>query len=278
MRTMADSILGSDGLIVRDSGSWAKEKLYYLERYLYIFSVGMGEKWPEKLYYVDLFAGPGRCLIRDTREEIDGSPLLALKFNFAKYFFFEVDPTCCEALTKRVETQSPEKMGKVVIVPGDCNEHIDKVQPPASGLGLAFIDPTGISQISFDTVRTLASRRKIDLIINFPEGMGIRMNLHQYTENDKNALNRYMGSARWQQRYREVLTSFDQACREVAREYLDNLRSLDYLAVDSDWIPVTTERNVLLYYLLFASKNPRGSDFWRKISRIDLHGQRKLGF
>jgi len=33
--------LGSDGLPVRDSGVWAGEKLYYLERYLDIVSVGM---------------------------------------------------------------------------------------------------------------------------------------------------------------------------------------------------------------------------------------------
>jgi hypothetical protein len=32
----------------------------------------------------------------------------------------------------------------------------------------------------------------------------------------------------------------------------------------------------LLYYLLFASKNPRGNDFWRKIKRIGPHGQREL--
>src|SRR6266700_8081090 len=46
--------LGTDGLAVRDSGEWAKEKLYYLEHYLDIFSVGMRKKWAGKLYYVDL--------------------------------------------------------------------------------------------------------------------------------------------------------------------------------------------------------------------------------
>ena len=58
--------LGSDGLVARDSGVWAKEKLYYLEHYLDIFSVGMNKKWAGKLYYVDLFAGPGKCRIRET--------------------------------------------------------------------------------------------------------------------------------------------------------------------------------------------------------------------
>ncbi len=271
------NLLGNDGLPIRDSGNWVKDKLYYLGRYLKIFSVGMRNKWPGRLYYVDLFAGPGRCRIRETQKEIDGSPLVALLgFNFAKYFFFEADRACFEALDARAKKQAPQKYKDVKMVSGDCNETIEQADLPTTGLGLAFIDPTGISQISFDTVRTLTTGRQIDLIINFPEGMGIRMNLHQYTQPDESALTRFMGSARWRERYEQSLASFDQVCAEIASEYLDNLRSLGYLAVDSDWIPVRTDKNRLLYYLLFASKNPRGNDFWRKIKRIGPHGQRGL--
>ena len=270
-------VLGSDGLIVRDSGSWVDDKLYYLGRYLKIFSVGMKNKWAGRLYYVDLFAGPGRCRIRGTQKEIDGSPLVALLgFDFAKYFFFEADSACFEALDGRVKRRAPGKWENVKMIPGDCNATIEEAGLPSEGLGLAFIDPTGISQISFDTVRTLTTGRKIDLIINFPEGMGIRMNLHQYAQPDESALTRFMGSARWRELYRQSLTSFDQVCKEIANEYLDNLRSLGYLAVDSDWVPVRTDQNTLLYYLLFASKNPRGNDFWRKIKRIGPHGERVL--
>jgi three-Cys-motif partner protein len=114
------STIGSDGKIVRSSGIWAQDKLYYLERYLDIFSVGMRKKWPGKLHYVDLFAGPGRCLIRDTSEEIDGSPLIALKYGFAKYIFFEADEMCCKALTERIKLRAPEKLSDIEIVPGDC--------------------------------------------------------------------------------------------------------------------------------------------------------------
>jgi len=100
---MGDTIFGADGRVVRDSGKWAEEKLYYLGRYLKIMSVGMSKKWAGKLYYVDLFAGPGRCQIRETRKEIDGSPLIALLgFNFNKYFFFEGKPGLPSALEERV--------------------------------------------------------------------------------------------------------------------------------------------------------------------------------
>jgi len=68
-------IMGIDGLPVRSSGAWALEKLYYLRCYLDIFSVGMKNKWGGRLYYVDLFAGPGRCRVRDSEEELDGPRL-----------------------------------------------------------------------------------------------------------------------------------------------------------------------------------------------------------
>lgn len=249
--------LGEDGLPVRDSGSWVEEKFYYLGRYLKIFSVGMKNKWPGQLYYADLFAGPGRCRIRATQKEIDGSPLLALLgFDFARYFFFEADRACSEALDVRVKKRAPGKWENVKIIPGDCNYTIEQAGLPFEGLGLAFIDPTGISQISFKTLQRLTAGRQIDLIINFPEGMGIRMNLHQYTRTEANALNRFMGSARWKEPYGRSLTSFDQVCKQIAEEYLANLRSLGYLAVDSDWVPVRTDQNTFALLPVVRQQKP----------------------
>lgn len=272
-------ISDADGLPVRSSGAWAEEKLYYLRRYLDIFSNGMKNKWGGRLYYVDLFAGPGRCRVRKSEKEFDGSPMIALTdFDFANYYFFESEPDSLKALEMRAKTRAPNKLEKLQIIPGDCNDKIEEVKLPSEGLGVAFIDPTGISQIPFETLRKLTTNRKLDLIINFPEGMAIRMNLHQYTDTETNALTRFMGSDRWKTRYQQSLTSFDQVCSEIAKEFLANLETLGYLAGDSDWISVRTDKNALLYYLLFASKDPRGSDFWHKIGQIGPHGQRKFSW
>ncbi len=268
-------LLGNDGLPVRDSGIWAKEKLYYLEHYLDIFSVGMHKRWKGKLYYVDLFAGPGRCLIPETKEEFDGSPLIALKFNFSKYFFFESDPSCFKALETRIKNRAPEKLKNVELVPGDCNNEISKViSPPSPSLGVAFVDPTGLSPLLFETIKKLTTTRKIDLIINFHEGMGVRMNLHQYTTTDENALTSFMGSNRWREHFKQQHKS--ETYRAIAKEYLENLQKLGYLAFDSDRIPIKTDKDALLYYLLFASKHPKGTEFWHKIILINPHGQRRL--
>lgn len=267
--------IGSDSLPVRDSGIWAKEKLYYLEHYLDIFSVGMHKRWNGKLYYVDLFAGPGRCLISETKEEFDGSPLIALKFNFAKYVFFESDPTCFKALEARIKHRAPEKLKNIELIPGDCNKEISKVSAPQpSSLGVAFVDPTGLSPLPFETIRQLTEKRKIDLIINFHEGMGVRMNLHQYTTTDENALTSFMGSDRWKQHFKQQHKS--ETYRAIVKEYLENLQKLGYLAFDSDRIPIKTDKDALLYYLFFASKHSKGTEFWHKIILINPHGQRRL--
>lgn len=269
-------IIGADGLIARSSGIWVKEKLYYLEHYLDIFSVGMKKKWPGKLYYIDLFAGPGRCKIRDSGDETDGSPLIALKYDFAKYYFYEADDKCFKALEARVESRAPHKRENVELIPGDCNEKINEISSTTGNLGLAFIDPTGLSPFKFETMRQMANNRKIDLIINFHEGMGIRMNMHQYMEKEDSALDAFVGSSHWRAKLKQDPAPLDQVCKAIAKEFRDNLRGLGYKIVDGSQVPVRTQNNALLYYLLFASKNPKGTEFWEKIGKIDSRGQRRL--
>ena len=171
---------------------------------------------------------------------------------------------------------SSQKTNRVQLIFGDCNATIDQINPPAHGLGVAFIDPTGLSPLAFQTIRKLTASRKIDLIINFHDGMGIRMNLHQYTKSVDSALDIFMGSNRWQQRFQQGMLSFENTCREIVNEYMENLRDLGYLTFSNEIVPVTTSQNTLLYYLLFASKHPRGNDLWRKIGLIGPQGQRKF--
>lgn len=88
-----DLVSGSDGNLTMVVGPWAKEKLHYIRRYCDIFNTGMKDKW-ETRTYVDLFSGPGKCVIEGTEEEIDGSPLIALQCEepFTHYFFNDLSP------------------------------------------------------------------------------------------------------------------------------------------------------------------------------------------
>jgi len=92
----------SDGLSARLTGLWVHDKKYYLERYLDIVSRGVGPKWEGRLSYIDLFSGPGKSIIRGGDQEIDGSPLIALKHGFSNYVFIDI-PEIITVLKKRDE-------------------------------------------------------------------------------------------------------------------------------------------------------------------------------
>ena len=91
-----------DGLPMRQSGVWAKAKLDYVNRYMAVFETSMRQKW-EKRNYIDIFAGPGKNLVRDTNEVLLGSPLLALttQYPFTGYYFVDKNPANTAALEAR---------------------------------------------------------------------------------------------------------------------------------------------------------------------------------
>ncbi len=57
-----------DGLLARESGEWVKEKLFYIQMYIDIFETAMRQKSWRRRVYIDLFSGPGKCIIRGTNE------------------------------------------------------------------------------------------------------------------------------------------------------------------------------------------------------------------
>jgi three-Cys-motif partner protein len=251
-----------DNLPVRPSGSWIERKYHYLRRYLDILTKGMGRKWA--LTYIDLFPGPGRCLIKNTGEERDGSALTALGFNFKRYIFCEQDPDYMAALKERCR-RSP-KFNTIKFVQGDCNQTVRDIH--LDGLSMAFVDPTGID-IHFDTIQTLSKNRRVDLLMTVMEGMDIKRNLERYRKDgDQSDLGKFVGGAVPWERL--------QNSRDVMTAYREQLKTLGYDTVEYKDIFVRNDKNVPLYFLMFASKHHRGLEFWNKISTEDEYGQREL--
>jgi three-Cys-motif partner protein len=94
-------MFAADGLLARSVGVWSKEKLRVVGNYMGIFTSSMKGKW-KGLTYVDLFAGPGLCVVEDTGEELRGSPLLALdtKKPFDTILCVEQDDEARDALAR----------------------------------------------------------------------------------------------------------------------------------------------------------------------------------
>lgn len=266
--------IASDGLPARSTGPWVYDKKHYFERYLDIFSRGIGPKWARKICYVDLFSGPGRSVVRGSQEEVKGSPLVALDHEFARYVFVDT-PEVLAVLEKRIEGHA--RRPQTTLVPGDCNDVISEVlgHLPSDHLTLAFVDPTGL-QIKFRTIQRLVHNRNVDLLMTIQLGMGIRLNLPQFIQTEGAALTDWLGNSDWRKDC-EAGGSWSQITRRIVSRYLAQIRDLGYGTVQDREIEVRTdETNLLLYFMVLASRHPRGEDFWRKATQIGPSGQRRL--
>ncbi len=226
-------------------------------------------QWQGHLNYIDLFTGPGKCMTRETNEEIPGSPLIALSapYPFENYFFVDSNQEVLNTLMDRCKDH--EYFNRVKLIPGDCNSVIDNIisQIPKKSLSLAFIDPTGL-HFKYSTLHKLAER-KVDLIITFPDSMAIKRNIKKFLDEPHSPLDDMIGDGVWRK---------FQTGKEIIEYYRNKLTSLGYQQVKlGEEIPIRSfAKNLPLYCLLFACKHSLGHKFWREISKVDPTGQTKL--
>lgn len=272
MTTDTNLVLGDDGHWNRVVGPWSEDKHHFLARYLDAFTTSMREKW-RSLHYVDLFSGPGRCRIRDTQRDVDGSPLIAAKtrHKFTCLHFCDIDPRCTESLQARLEGLPQPSVPQVVC--GNANEKIHEIVariPKKGSLTLAFLDPTGL-HLHYATLEVLAARR-CDLILFFPDRTDARRNLERYYESQKDSnLDLTFGpDSGWR-------TEWDKCPKvETLRQiYERQLRQLGYCHFDPKRI---CDSGRPLYLLIFCSRHRTGLTIWRNVSSVGPNGQRQLPF
>jgi len=158
-------------------GSWTALKLEYIDYYLQAYR-NVTKKAPEA-YYIDLFAGCGDNLLRETGWPVDGSPWRALRTipPFQGYFFVEKNSRLASHLDTRIKQSG---FNGVKVFTGDCNgQALDKILScvPKRTISFAFLDPSGL-QLEWVTIERLAKHRsgqwKMELLILYPYDMVIR--------------------------------------------------------------------------------------------------------
>lgn len=276
-----------DGLPARVSGPWTREKLTYVEKYATAFMRAMAPKRKEgkwdRLVYLDLLAGPGRGIDRDTGVEFDGSPLRAVKIEpaFDRLFFGDLNPKNIEALRRRIPEQD---LARTDLRVGDCNALAKEIVRELSHrtLGLAFVDPEGF-EATFKMFRTLATRR-IDVLFLFPSGIGIARNLRAFAEQPKSPMDDLWDGKEWRNLPPAKLAVGKRLSPEEAlsldRPWVMRFRSkmagIGFQYQDEGDPCFTNEKNVPMYHLLFFSQDPVGLTIWRGIKKIEPSGQRTL--
>lgn len=272
-----------DGLLMRESGPWVVEKLDYLKRYIDVFETSMRKKWPRR-HYIDLFAGPGKCVCRRTGVVHLGSPLLALttKHPFTDYTFVDSNPENITALQERCDALSARVHIQFVV--DDANQVAEEIAQRirrVPSLNLAFLDPDGL-ELRWETVATLAKIERLDLFIHYSQ-MGLTRAMPQaYRAEEETTVDLFFGDWEWRRIYGEYRRKEESFLhRQLMDHYKGKLKELGYKETYRDDEVgaeplMRNEKNAPLYRLLFASKHPLGLKFWEKVISRDAHGQRRL--
>ena len=264
-------VTGNDELPTRVSGQWARRKHHYLGNYCGIATGAVGKKWPGGVVYLDVMAGPGRCREEATSEEFDGSPLIALNYDFAAYYFVEEHPDGFAALKERLRNHP--KRERIHL----CNENwIDLVakgelQFDARTLVVAFIDPTGISAVPMSAIQTLMRNPHIDLLLTIQYALGIVLNAPQFTrsEGENTVLDHFLGSTEWRQ---WQCKDSSELGRRAIEAFCAKIEASGFKGSRHISVPETRP----LYRFAYFSRHVLGAKLWHEILKIDEKGQREL--
>ncbi len=226
-----------------------------------------------RLVYLDVMAGPGRCIEEDTGDEFAGSPFVALDFEFSDYIFIEADQKLNAALEQRLSGHP--KSDKIKVINGDWSRLARKGDFvfDASTLVVAFIDPTGIAAVPMNAMCQLMKNPRIDLLVTIQHRLGVTWNVPQYLQSQPgtSAISKFLGHEDWRSWETHDASAFarkaiDDFCRQIHDKGFQEARHVS--------VP---ERNPL-YRFAYFSRHSRGGDFWDKILKIDDKGQRELQF
>ena len=110
----------------------------------------------------------------------------------------------------------------------------------------------------------------MDLVITFHTG-----NMKRVLHSPPEELDRFFGDKHWREEYLQNCTKRGTPGRILLDIYESRLRSIGYIYLQ-DCLPVKNTRSVVMYHLIYASKNRRGKDFWDKIIQKSSTGQLRM--
>jgi three-Cys-motif partner protein len=256
----------ADGLIVDEVGKWAPEKHARVKAYIEIASATRAKyvpppSWRGGACYIELFSGPGRSLIRDTKQIIDGSPLVAFKaaqasVPFTKMHLNDFDSTKSAAVDARIRA-----LGGAPICYNDLADvAVDKIVAAVnpSGLHFAFLDPYNLEGMSFEIIRKL-SKLKVDMLIHVSVH-DLQRNLDSYSKTG-GVFDSFAPGWRSQVDPNQAINSFRAALMKYWMDEIHKLGTMPAKGVEL----IVGSKGQRLYWLVFVSAHGLAQKFWNAI-------------
>lgn len=252
--------------------------------------------FPNRIF-IDAFAGSGTHVLKDTKEEVDGTSVnIFSRCNFTQYHFIDIDKEKLGHLKSRIEnikedasvcTRYYNEDSNSVI----CNNLVPEIQKmnQSSYVGLGILDPYG-TNLKFDTIRKL-SNLHMDLIIHVSVQGFLRYlapkNTNKQTNESKNKAIDFFGASDCLEKIysKEANTLFDgvipkreensNAYKSMIEYYIQNLREIA-LFKHAYYRLFTNSKNSPQYYLVFTSHHNKGGKIGKFFAeRYTLNDQDK---
>ena len=280
----ADEVV-PDGLVIPEIGYWAEDKYDLVERYATMMATAMKDKWSE-LIYLDLYCGAGYAQIRETSRLVKTLPLrvLGIRDPFSRYVFCDADAEQIEALKERSASHAPGR--KCFFEVGDANEVLGRVLahvPAASRahtvLTLCVLDPFNSESLRFQTIETVVRRLLVDFVVLVPTGMDLARAEKHYLRGDNTRIADFTGDPDWRAKWKPTARKLDLGMfvlQTLSESMTDRLSYQTGAHFDAQAVRGGHTRR-RLYHLAFFSRNPRGSDLWKKAVK-SLRSQTALHF
>lgn len=261
-------------------GSWTRQKLEILERYLDGYTTALKNQGCQ-LIYVDAFAGEGVWQAKsdydledygEYREMVyDGSARIALGVKdrpFDRLILIEQDSSRCASLQK-LRSEYPKRV--ITVQNEDANVALASFCRGMrnSERAVVFLDPFA-TEVRWETVERIAETKKIDCWILFPVSAVTRMlptdvPPPQGWQNKLDTI--FGGREHWQSMYRPSLQpdlwgeqqiGRDSGSEAIADRYQERLESV-FTKVAPTRRTLRNSKNVTLFELFFGAGNPRGA-------------------
>jgi three-Cys-motif partner protein len=256
----------ADGLIVDEVGKWAPKKHARVNSYIEIASATRAKyvpppSWRGGASYIELFSGPGRSLVRGTKQIIDGSPLVAYKAAQASVPFTEMHLNDFDAAKSAVVGARLRALGGSPICYSDpANVAVDKIVAAVnpSGLHFAFLDPYNLEGMPFDIIRKL-SKLKVDMLIHVSVH-DLQRNLDNYSKSG-GVFDSFAPGWRGQVDPKQAINSFRAALMKYWLAEIYQLGTMPAKGVEL----IVGSKGQRLYWLVFVSAHGLAQKFWNAI-------------
>ena len=268
--TPARDLPDDQDFIGDDIGPWSEIKLDIIRDYASAYSRILTAQPGLSHAYIDGFAGAGAHRSKASGEIVDGSPRIALSIDppFKDYFLIDLQRERVEELEALAKGRSD-----VHICLGDCNEVLVRGVFPLVRYrdyrrALCLLDPYGMN-LRWETIATAGATGSVEVIVNVPLGAMNRNAL--LTRPDRirpgtaEKMTALWGDESWRDiAYTSQPTLFGgeelekTSTAKVAAAFRKRLRDVAGFAFVPEPLPMRNSKNVVLYYIYFASQNATG--------------------